>query len=376
MIGMSELNANETLPPPVGGMTFMFKEIENPEGGVLRTIAFTEVDVRPRSYDELQAARLHESITIPLEMYNGRILETNVEGVDLTKYAHITATLVSPFTAKAIGLVRGGWLPSTLAASRSNAVVLPDRNIISQIVGRFDAGKGTGLVPDFLDLFENSPVRIDPILYALEGNRRSLPNPELAQNQLDESVEKLRKALPAATIIVGPDSLTRLLGMIEDIRPSMDRKQQFLMRLAPKLASQVARRDMDARWDEVLETAADCGVPRGALVVLAVLSGVINSDANAARRLLKFKAAYGPEDAYNALADLNALEVLLYRITLYPKMQTQLCTGDRNLALFWAGIGADDFERDGKGMRCTFTPHPAILPECYAERWAEEVSNA
>ena len=111
-------------------------------------------------------------------------------------------------------------------------------------------------------------------------------------------------------------------------------------------------------------------------MVLAVLSGVINSDANAARRLLKFKAAYGPEDAYNALADLNALEVLLYRITLYPKMQTQLCTGDRNLALFWAGIGADDFERDGKGMRCTFTPHPAILPECYAERWAEEVSNA
>ncbi|QIG80384.1 hypothetical protein [Stakelama tenebrarum] len=91
--------------------------------------------------DLLAAAKLHAGITIPLEMFNGRVVDTDVEGVDTRKYAHITATLESPFTAKAIGLVRGGWLPSALAATRETAVILPDRNIITEISGRFDEGR-------------------------------------------------------------------------------------------------------------------------------------------------------------------------------------------------------------------------------------------
>lgn len=371
---MTEPITPQIAAPPVGATMFKFVETENPDGGAPRTLAFTEVDIRPRGYDELAAARLHEGVTIPLEMYNGRILETNVEGVDTSKYAHITATLISPFTAQAIGLVRGGWLPSTLAASRSNAVVLPDRNIATQLIGRFDSGRRTGRDPDFLDLFENSPVRINPMLFALEGNQRALPSPELAQQQLEEVVEKLQRALPAATMMVGVESLTGLLSIIDDIRPSFGRKQAFLRRLAPTLSAQVARRDRDARWTEALEAADACGVPRDSLVVLAVLSVIANPGACAARRLLKFTAAYSDDSAYNALADLNALDILIYCLALYPGFQTQVCTGDRNLALFWVGAGASDFAPHGSGITCTFTPHEAILPDAYAERWSVEAA--
>lgn len=363
-------------PPPIGGNMFIFKEEQNPEGGEPRTIAFTEVDVRPRGYDELEAARLHEGITIPLEMYNGRIIETSVEGIDTSKYAHITATLVSPFKAQAIGLVRGGWLPSTLAASRSNAVVLPDRNIVTEIVSRFDGGVLKGRAPDFIDLFKDSAVQINPMLFALEGNGRTLPDPELARDQLQEASAKLRQALPSATLMVGPESLKGLLGLIEDIKPGFARKQKFLRRVAPMLAGPVARRDIDTRWNDVLAAANECGVPPGAFAVLAALSTVVNPAACAARRLLKFHQNYSDADAYNALADLNSLEVLLYCITLYPEMQTQVCTSDRNLALFWTGAGASDFHRDGNGIACVLTPHPAILPEHYAERWAAALAAA
>jgi len=361
-------------PPRPGGWIFVYEEQERPGGGPLRTIAFTDVDIRPRTYEELATAKLHAGITIPLEMYNGRIVDTDVEGVDTSKYAHITATLISPFTSKAIALVRGGWLPSVLAATRETAVVLPDRNIITEIAGRFDGGKKVGREPDFLDLFEDDPVRINPMLFAMEGNSRALPEPDAARAQFEEAVEKLRKALPAATLMVGPGSIDGLLGLIEDVRPGMARKQAFLRHVAPTLAAPVARRDIDRRWQEILAAAKDFGVMQASLVVLAVLSTLVNPARSAAKSLLKFHAAYSDADAYNALSDLQALDLLLYCLAFSPDMHTQLCTADRNLALFWVGAGASDLARSGGGIRFTMTPHDAVLPEGYAERWAAEVN--
>lgn len=373
---MTETVQQPVQPPRPGGRMFVYKEQERPGGGPLRTIAFTDVDIRPRTYEELASAKLHAGITIPLEMYNGRIVETDVEGIDTSKYAHITTTLVSPFTAKAIGLVRGGWLPSALAATRETAVILPDRNIITEISGRFDGGKRVGRDPDFLDLFEDDPIRINPMLFAMEGNGRTLPTPEAARGQLEEAVAKLRQALPAATLMVGPGSIDGLLGVIEDVRPGMARKQAFLRHVAPILAAPVARRDVDRRWQEVLTAAKDFGVEQASLVVLAVLSTIVNTARCAAKSLLKFHVTYSDADAYNALSDLQALDLLLYCLACFPEMHTQLCTADRNLALFWVGANASDIARQGDGIRFTMTPHDAVLPEPYAKRWAAEVKAA
>lgn len=355
---------------------FVYQEQERPGGGPLRTIAFTDVDIRPRTYEELATAKLHAGITIPLEMYNGRIVDTDVEGVGTSKYAHITATLESTFTAKAIGLVRGGWLPSALAATRETAVILPDRNIITEISGRFDEGRKVGREPDFLDLFEDDPVRINPLLFAMEGNDRALPTPEAARAQLEEAAAKLRKALPTATLMVGPESIDGLLGLIEDLRPGMARKQAFLRQVAPILAAPVARRDVDRRWEEVLSAAKACGVAQASLVVLAVLSTVVNPGRSAAKSLLKLHAAYSEADAYNALSDLQSLQVLLYCLAFFPEMHTQLCTADRNLALFWVGVNTTDIVREGDGIRFNMTPHKAVLPEPYAQRWSSDLKTA
>ncbi|MDF1836011.1 MAG: hypothetical protein P1U62_14200, partial [Alteraurantiacibacter sp. bin_em_oilr2.035] len=364
------------VPPRPGSKMFVFKETEHPDGGAPRTFAFTDVDILPRGYDELAKAKLHAAVTIPLEMFNGRIVDTDVEGVDLSKYAHITATLESPFTAKAIGLVRGGWLPSALAATREHAVVLPDRNIVSEIAGRFENGRKTGREPDFLDLFASEPVRINPLLFAMEGNSRTLPDPASAQAQLEEAVAKIGSALPKAELMIGPMSLTGLLGLIEDTGPGLARKQVFLRGMAPTLAAPVARAQIDRRWSEVLAAADANAVPRSSLVVLAVLSTLVNPGKCAAKKLLKFHAGYGDTDAYNALCDLRSLDILLHCLAFYPDHDTQLCTADRNLALFWTGLQATNIARDGQGIRYTMTPHEALLPGAYGERWAEAVNRS
>jgi len=374
---MEQVAVPEIKAPRPGGRVFVFKETEHPEGGTPRTIAFTEVDIKPRGYEELVSAKLHQAITISLEMYNGRIVDTDIEGVDFGKYAHIRATLVSPFTARAIGLVRGGWLPSALAATKNGAVILPDRNIISEVVSRFDAGKTVGRNPDFLDLFAGEDVRISPLLAAMEGNGRALPTPEEALAQLEEVVAKLGKALPDARLMFGPDSIKGLLGLIEDARPGLARKQSLLRELAPLLSSPAARRDIDARWATVLNTADAHDVPRTSLVVLALLSTLVHPVGPcAAKKLLKFHDGYDDEDAYNALSDLRGLELLVYCIALFPEEEMQLCTADRNLALFWVGAGASEIERVGDGVRFSLTPHREILPEPYDLRWYEDVDPA
>jgi hypothetical protein len=132
-----DINIERTGP---GTGVFHFKEIEHPGGGAPRTISFTDVHIKPRGYEELESAKLHQPITIPLEMFNGRVLESDIEEIDLSGHVRIETTLESPFTAEAIGLVHGGWLPSVIAATRDNAIMFPDRNVISEISGRFVDG--------------------------------------------------------------------------------------------------------------------------------------------------------------------------------------------------------------------------------------------
>ena len=367
----------ELEPPRPGGTILKIKELEHPEGGAPRTIAFTEFDIKPLGYEDLASAKLHQAMTIPLEIYNGRIVETDIKDVDVTKYVRISTTLESPFTARAIGLVRGGWLPSTLAATRDNAVILPDRNIISDIVGRFEAGRPVRREPDFLDLFENQNVRISPLVAALEGNRREIPTAEVARTQLNEAVTKLGRALPQATLMVGPSTNRGLLGLIDDMQPGFVRKQALLRRLAPGLCSPSPRQEIDARWRAVLNEADAHHVPRNSLLVLALLSTLVHPVGEcAAKKLLKLHDRYDDGDAYNALSDLQALELLLHCIAFQPNIEPQLCTADRNLALFWVGIGASAIERAGSGIRCSLMPHPAILPAPYGERWAKDIRLA
>jgi len=132
----------------------------------------------------------------------------------------------------------------------------------------------------------------------------------------------------------------------------------------------VGHKDMGARWSEVIVAADDCGVSRGSLVVLAALSSVVIPNGRSpAKKLLKLKHGYSEADAYNALADLRAIELLIHLFALFPHVPTLLCTADRALALFWTGIGASNFARSGTGVSFELAPVEQLLPAADLEEW-------
>jgi hypothetical protein len=360
---MNDARMSISFSPDTGELIVRVQEPPQEDGRPGKSITFAGASICPLGYAELVQAHPEKKLTISLDWDDAQLVDTNIEGLEKSISYSAKAGLESQFTSRAIGLVKSGWLPPTLAASNKTTILI-DKNIVSQILGRFDSGKAVGTDPDFLDLFADRPVRINPVLSAMEGNTRAIPTPEQVREQLNEVVTKLQAALPSAKLVVGSGSLTGALGLIEETRAGMARKQQFLMRVAPSLAAPVSKKNMPARRDAVLAMADECGVLRGSLVVLAALSAIfVANGASPAKRLLKFKPGYREEDAYNGLADLRSLEMLIHLFGLFPNEPTMLCTADRDLALFWTGIRASDFGRNGAAATCKLAPIEELLPQ-------------
>lgn len=357
-----------------GDWVMKLAELEGQDGEPARSISFVGIEFLPLDYRQLAEARLHVPVTVPLDWHNARVLETDIPGVDIDKIARGHATLESIFSSTTVSLQRGGWLPSGLAVSRPGVTVLPDRNTVSQIKARYEGGTVVAENRDFLDMLADLDVRINPLLFAMEGNGRGIPAPALVKAQIEEAVALIGKALPKATLAIGEQSLAGALGLIEDTRPGLARKQAFLIDVAPALVSPTSRALLDTRWQELLETADRHQVPRNSLVVLAALSAVaVPNSGSPAKRLLKFRPGYSAGDAYNALADLRSLEILINLFALFPEERVALFTADRALALFWTGIQAHGFRRVDESTHFELAPVEALLPGDSLDRWRQSV---
>lgn len=346
-----------------------FDEVDDSRNPTGRRAAFGGVEFAPLGYADLVDTKLGDKVVVPLNWQNAKVVESNIGNIELDRFASGNATLESAYTSRAIGLVRGGWLPSGLAVKK-DMIVLPDRCTITELKGRFREGiKKKEDDKDFLDFFAGDGIRINPLLYAVEGNLRRSPTSEQIQQQLEEVMAALRLALPKAELVPADGGgLQGIVGLVQDTQASMARKQNFLMRLAPKLQPPTSAGKKAQLWDEILGTAQDCDIPTKSLVVIAALSSIsVPMGKSPAKRLLKPSVDYCAEDAYNALSDLRSLELLICLFALFPDQQIMLCTGDKNLALFWAGIRAAKFAWAGNAATFTLSPIEALLPDVSGE---------
>lgn len=357
-----------------------YRGLDATDGDPGKNITFKGARFQPLDYHALATARLHQPLTIPIDV-RAQVQATDIKGVVSGHYARAQASLQSPFTSNAIGLVPGGWLPAFVAATFNKAVVLLDRNIVTELFSRFESGALCRTRdPDFLDLFEGQPIVINPILSVLEGEAQRPPTALEIERELSTTVPKLRSALPQASIIHNDETATGIAQIIEQTRDSMGRDEAFLMKLAPKLASPVSRKNREACWAEIVATADEFGVSRNSIVVVAALSiASVPNGRSPAAGVLKFRPGYGATDAYNALADLRSLEILMKLFGAFPDQPVQLCTADKALALFWTAIRASNFRDEPDGAAFDMDPVDALLPGMHCigrDRLLERVSRA
>ncbi|OYW21976.1 MAG: hypothetical protein B7Z52_00200 [Burkholderiales bacterium 12-64-5] len=353
----------------------MSKEVMTFEGLVApgepaRTFSVVGAQFHPLGYEPLRTlttpARLH------LSWHGGEVIAGDISG-SIGQIASGNFLIESHLACRAIGLVNGGWLPSSLA-THNDTLVLPDRCVVSELRLRFKRGRtGMPREPDFIDLFADREVRINPLFFALEGNHRRIPtHPELAE-QWHEAQTALEMALPQAKIIpINPTTLTGVLGMLNSSLAEFQREQIFLQRVAPSLVNPIPYNRRFERHAHLVAIADSLGVKNSSLALVAALSVIFfPNGASPAKRLLKVKPIYRAEDAYNALSDLRCLQILMHLFAMYPREKAMLCTTDRDLALFWVGLNASGFAANGRQMRYDLAPE-ALFPNLSVE----ELRNA
>lgn len=98
-----------------GERVLAYEEMDDSGSPTGRRAAFAGVEFTPLRYADLVDKKLSDKVEIPLNWQHAKVIESNIPEIKLDEFASGNATIESTYTSRAIGLVKGGWLPSGLA---------------------------------------------------------------------------------------------------------------------------------------------------------------------------------------------------------------------------------------------------------------------
>lgn len=275
------------------------------------------------------------------------------------------------------GLTIGGWVPPILGSGR---VALLDRNMVAElrampVPAEGDAPPAVGSPGWLYRAFADSCIEVSPAVHLMEGNMRRAPTLEEMAVEMQTLVGELKTRMPKAELHeLGPVELKALHEVVVEREAVRQRETAFLTQVAPRLAEPVATAARRRVEQEVLQSAERNGLGRLSLVVLAALSCIHENSSHGrskvyrvGRAVLKPKKNYSEGNAYNALADLSALELLVNTASVLQDYRGVLFTQDVGLAAFWSAleVSAPTAESTGPGrVRASVTMElsEALLP--------------
>lgn len=261
-------------------------------------------------------------------------------------------------------LVKGGWLPLIYTFSNSN--IIADRNIVTEIKARFSKGEispPNRVHDDFIDYMsdKNCSCTIHTISYALESNQRKLPSADKIKEQHRAALDTISNALPHIKIWPKSDSdLKYLTDLMEQLREYFNDGVRLLTKIAPLLINSPSRCMRIERWKNIAEIARAENISTYHIAFLACLSAsTADQSFNPAQKLIKPKASYTEEDAYNSMYDIFLIMLSNVLQTQAPERKIALVTRDKNLAIFWMGLTFAPPSNPGQQM---IGLHEKLLP--------------
>lgn len=261
-------------------------------------------DIVPNNYAEL--CSMMESNTVTVRLRNASAFE------EREKF-NIQFDLTHDDKQETYVLTDGGWYPLMLLPK--NTLVLADKNIISRMQYRYFLGKKKNNVGlDYFDsvFLNNSGMIFDVTLFALEGNKKQPPTPSLIDEQRKIAEEIMRHALPDIELAFYPGGSKYSHKLHEMLRPLILQRMAFLQEIAPSLNRGITSRIRKELAAKVFETAKKHKLnPTDIAVVLVFLRITMKGKKTAATQVIKESQNYSLENAYNTVADLMALEIMI-----------------------------------------------------------------
>ena len=215
-----------------------------------------------------------------------------------------------------------------------------------------------------------SDLTINPLFYAMEGNQFKTPTFEELKSSFATAAEIIREKFPKAKIIEYEDvHFHAAFELIKSISGQNEKEIEFLIKAVPLVVTDVPALELTKIESEIIRIAQETKLDLKSLSVLTVLSRLYDngrSGYNVAKRILKPNSEYTKENAYNTLADLNALRLFIGFLALSESNKYEsfaFCTSDKALVLLWSGFNFYDikFVKD-VGARSSFSLSENLFP--------------
>lgn len=268
---------------------------------------------------------------------------------------------------KPYALVRGGWLPMPFSYPTK---FLVDRNVVA---GLERIRRGT-VRPDDLAMewwnrfFADGGATFDPLLYALEGDKRKAPTFNEFTDEINKGVLELTASFPTCKIhdrdVKELKSFYEFLLQFED---KVGAESSFLIAASPILTDPTAKGKEKSKLDALIKLAQEHRIEPISLVFIAVISCLYEDNKGVkfsiGRKLLKFgPATYSPEMAFNALSDIRHIEMTAQvQIMFQSEGIYSLATCDKALAAFWCALSPIN-KLDVNSKLFRFSLHEELTP--------------
>lgn len=305
-----------------------------------RSVEFVPLGVKPLTFSDLLNSKKSRADTYKLELFtNDPVINGNLHPGPAT--IKTSATFNEPVGVYA--LVDGGWVPPLFAIPQNS---LMDRNVVSRLKEIRLGTQRDDLSPfDWWLQFFKEGALFNPLLYALEGQWRTTPNFEQFVSAFKEASAEISSAFPKSKVVTYDKTLYEAAyKLIKDINDQSAQETAFLLETIPRISEPVKTERRKKVEAEILDVASKRGLYHSSLIVIAVLTCLYDQGFpdSAGRRILNPCQNYSENDAYNAIADLNNLELFIRSGEHKELKSFALYTCDRALALFWCGLTPHD----------------------------------
>ena len=221
---------------------------------------------------------------------------------------------------------------------KNNTILYADRNIISEIIRRYENGNKK-LKEDF-DSFDsiflaNKNIMLDISLFVIEGNQQQLPTNEMIDEQINTVLNDLKVALPNLEVAKYPTGNKHYYDLKNAVEPNIRKRMEFLQKVTLTINKQFTVKTREQAIKIVLDIAKQMQLRIDLVVILALLRVLMKDKKSAAQLLLKDSQNYTEQKAYNAVMDLFALELLFNAHNkLKESFNIAFITRDKGLSLF------------------------------------------
>jgi len=270
-------------------------------------------------------------------------------------------------------LTKGGWLPPVFI---DPTVFIIDKNILIKLE-KF-ANNESRLDYEVTNWWLQFPLKmvINPVLYAMEGCNQSIPSFSEFYSQFEKASESIKKLLPNVEVT----SYTEIHYQAAYEQVSMFKERSeieaaFLMEISPLLKNRCSGNNLESTKKKILSVADKFGLVKPSLVLIIALARLYErkngSGLLIGQRIIKPNASYSLKDAFNAISDLRAIEILISSMCFDDEKNASLMTCDIGIAAFWCALNPRNFRTELEKPKFEVSLNLALFPRMKLEELNE-----